>query len=334
MDKGVNVLEQYGVEVKNSSRMKGALLLDTNLGYCLLREFRGSEKHLKLEYEIQKYLRQKDEILVDGIIPNANGQLFCVDRDGQKYYLRQWYIGKDCEIWNQDMLCEAVRTLAVFHQSVAGFARHTEEPTEEKQSLEGESQGILTEFERHNQELKRCRSYIRKRKRKNEFECLVLESFEKFYQRGLALTEGCRETGIFRLEQEASDAGDMMHGAFNYHNIFFVGKRGFLTNFEHCKCGLQIRDLYHFLRKVLEKYNWDDTLGKKMLESYQQIRPLSSKEQDYIKTCLSYPEKYWKIVSHYYNSGKSWIPDKDIEKLKVVIRQDAERERFLSALAF
>ena len=47
---------------------------------------------------------------------------------------------------------------------------------------------------------------------------------------------------------------------------------------------------------------------------------------------MHHPEKYWKIVSHYYNTGKSWIPDKDIEKLKIVIRQEDQKERFLRSL--
>ena len=31
-----------------------------------------------------------------------------------------------------------------------------------------------------------------------------------------------------------------------------------------------------------------------------------------------YPEKYWKIINQYNNGKKSWIPDKNVEKLQAV----------------
>ena len=33
------------------------------------------------------------------------------------------------------------------------------------------------------------------------------------------------------------------------------------------------------------------------------------------RNIISYPEKFWKIVNFYYNTGKAWIPEKNMEKL-------------------
>ena len=47
---------------------------------------------------------------------------------------------------------------------------------------------------------------------------------------------------------------------------------------------------------------------------------------------LSYPEKLWKIVNFYYNSGKAWIPEKNQEKLDRLLEQEAARKKFLKLL--
>ena len=47
---------------------------------------------------------------------------------------------------------------------------------------------------------------------------------------------------------------------------------------------------------------------------------------------MSYPEKLWKIVNFYYNSGKSWIPEKNQEKLDRLLEQEAARKKFLKLL--
>ena len=49
-------------------------------------------------------------------------------------------------------------------------------------------------------------------------------------------------------------------------------------------------------------------------------------------TAPVYPEKLWKIVNFYYNSGKAWIPEKNQEKLDRLLEQEAARKKFLKLL--
>lgn len=54
-------------------------------------------------------------------------------------------------------------------------------------------------------------------------------------------------------------------------------------------------------------------------------------KDDYIQLYyrLLYPEKFWKIVNFYYNSGKAWIPDKNLEKLEKICEQEQQKTEFL-----
>ena len=48
-DKGLSVLEQYGLEAAAVYRGRGALICDTKEGMVLIREFYGTQK--RLEYQ-------------------------------------------------------------------------------------------------------------------------------------------------------------------------------------------------------------------------------------------------------------------------------------------
>ncbi len=78
-------------------------------------------------------------------------------------------------------------------------------------------------------------------------------------------------------------------------------------NFEKCQADGPVRDLYLLLRKLLEKSEWDAEWGRVLLAAYESVRPLKPYERQDLFYRLSYPEKLWKIVNFYYNSGKAWI---------------------------
>ena len=330
-DKGIAVLEQYGIQVKKSSRAKGAFLLDTDNGYYLIKEFRGTVKHLELEERLLKEVSDNSSLYVDYPIRNKAGNLLSEDLAGTKYILKKWYLAKDCEVRNVQMLYKAVSALAVFHNTSAEFMKMEDKENDEKNF--NAVKVLSEEFEKHNRELRRCRNFIRRKNRKNEFELMVLNSFNRFYDRAAALASECSVESYVEMAKKAADKGSMIHGAFNYHNILLCDDGAFLTNFEHCKSDIQMKDLYDFLRKVMEKHGWNRELGHKLISEYSKVRKISNTELNFLRICLSYPEKYWKILSHYYNSGKAWIPDKDIEKLKTVIRQDGDREKFIHSLS-
>ena len=66
-----------------------------------------------------------------------------------------------------------------------------------------------------------------------------------------------------------------------------------------------------------------------MLTAYGEERPLSEGDYDQLYYRLRYPEKFWKIVNFYYNSGKAWIPDRNMEKLEKLLAQEPEKNKFL-----
>ena len=190
------------------------------------------------------------------------------------------------------------------------------------------------EYEKHNRELKKVRRFLREKSQKNDFEIYLLQYYDRFMEKALEVTERwkryCRSA-----REEAEDsaaAGVWCHGDYQYHNLLLTENDVCVINFEKCICDSQIRDLYLFLRKLLEKNNWAPSVGNGLLEAYQRQRPLSKGELSQLYYRLAYPEKFWKIVNFYYNTGKSWIPGRNMEKFDKLLRQEKEKELFLDTL--
>lgn len=84
--------------------------------------------------------------------------------------------------------------------------------------------------------------------------------------------------------------------------------------------------------KAFGKSEWDAEWGRVLLAAYESVRPLKPYERQDLFYRLSYPEKLWKIVNFYYNSGKAWIPEKNQVKLDRLLEQEAARKKFLKLL--
>jgi hypothetical protein len=69
-----------------------------------------------------------------------------------------------------------------------------------------------------------------------------------------------------------------------------------------------------------------------MLEAYQAIRPVPAEEWQLLHLMLIYPEKFWKVANHYYNNRKSWIPEKNMQKLLQTMEQAKKKEESIKML--
>ena len=188
---------------------------------------------------------------------------------------------------------------------------------------------VMAEYEKRNRELRRIRKFLLGRSQKTWFEISLLGCFDQFYDQAREAQEG------WKTYQNAAQREDRLaycHGDYQYHNILLDQKNWYLINFERCIKDDPVRDLHLLLRKLLEKSGWSAQLGEKLLREYERIRPLSAISRIDLYYRLSYPEKFWKIANFYYNSGKAWIPGKNLEKLEKLLSQETEKKAFLETV--
>ena len=188
------------------------------------------------------------------------------------------------------------------------------------------------DYEKHNRELKRARRFLKQRSQKTWFEIRLSGVIDPFLEEARSLSEEWKAIETSQLAQTQSEIFCFCHGDYQYHNILKQDRGFFLVNFEKCQADGPVRDLYLLLRKLLEKSGWNADLGMALLSAYESVRPLTTLERQDLFYRMSYPEKLWKIVNFYYNSGKAWIPGKNMEKLDLLLEQEPARKRFLKML--
>lgn len=321
-DRAIGLLENYDIEVKNTGKGRGAIWCDTNKGILVLKEYKGDVNKLPLIDKIQNIIN--DSIETDQLVKSKENELYVKDTDATVYILKQQKEGHECNYKNEDEVLAAFQEMALVH------TRMTVPRDEDLSKLPYHS--YIEEMQRHTNECKHVKNYLRKLKKKTEFEKALYKEYDYFYDKAVEVTERASFLNQDNLKNEVEDKGYFYHGDYQYHNILVGNDRMSIINFERLGKGSGVRDLYLLFRKIAEKSSWSSFLCDKMIDSYIEKRELLCSERDELILRLEYPEKFWKIVNYYYNSKKSWIPDRNQEKLDILITQEKAKERCIKNL--
>lgn len=324
-DWGMSVLSQYPVTLRTTKKVRGALLCDTKEGLYLLQEYRGTQTRLTAEAALLSYLTENGMVHTDQIIKNEKEELLSKNEDGTGYVLKVWYPWPECNVNSVGDLGQAVNSLARLHVYMRRMPAGTMEITASQSDR-------LLQYEKHNRELRRVCAYLARKKKKSVLEQFIQKSFESMYRQAAAVEKEIASSERQALEVQAKKEGHLIHGAYHQHNVLIGPGQTAAVNFEQFRIGCQIEDLYQFLRKIMEKHNWNKELGKRLLHEYCRIQNLSQEELQLLGFMIAYPEKYWKQVNFYFNNSKSWISEKNIEKIKKAVEQTTVRTAFSELL--
>lgn len=329
-ENALEVLEQYELEVLRTWRGRGVYFVETPEGLYLLKEHRSSEEKMERLAMLLGAMENVDFFRTDVPVRSREGNFIVKDSEETCYLLKKWKDGRECEPKSELDVCRSLEGLAIFHTKAKGIWEFSSE--EERQKYEGTN--LVTEMEKRTRELGKVQKFIRRKQKKSAFESAYLEVVPAYLTQGWDIARKMYESGYEDLRKEAIDQGRICHGEYTQHNVLFDRRELILTNFEHAHLNLQCVDLALFLRKIMEKQGWKIYQGEKFLRAYEIVRPLEERERLILALRLSYPEKLWKLANHYYHSNKAWIPAKHLEKLKIFVNQQKERERFVQKVIY
>lgn len=334
----LEILEQYNIKINGTRKVRGAFFCDTNEGTMLLKETKMSDRRAPFFYKMLLQLRDAGGFQVELPVKNKEEALISTSKDGTRYMLKRWFVGRECEVRKEkEMIC-AAKKLASLHKMM-------QYKEEQEACAICAGRHLKEEILCHNREMKKVRSYIRNKVKKGKFEYLYLQYFEKMFEQAQRTIDSLENSSYETLYRESIEQKKLVHGDYNYHNILILpeklqenvhseekGEELAVIGFEHFCMDVQVQDLYYFLRKVLEKYHWDVRMGDALLKAYDSVRPLSEAELEFLAIRLSYPEKFWKTASGYYRSNKAWTSEKNVEKLFGTITETEEKMRLLKNL--
>ena len=320
-DRAVSLLDQYEIEVNRTWKGRGAILCESDQGLLIMKEYAGPVEKVKFQDYLLKHIKESGAVRVESILRTKEGEMIVYDQDRVAYIVKTYCEGRECNHRDQQECGQAVRTLANLHKvsDLSGYEILQEQPVCH----------IEKEYEKHNRELKKVRKFLREKSQKTDFEIYLMKHYDYFLDIALQITE---ELQYYAYEEDSYEFPIVCHGDYQYHNIIQTEAGTVLINFEKCVRDYPVRDLYLFLRKLLEKNNWSQTLGDMLLESDTRERPLTDRDYSQLYYRFAYPEKFWKIVNFYYNTGKAWIPDRNMEKIEKLFAQEREKQLFLESI--
>ncbi len=354
-DRIISILDNYDMTVLRTWKGRSAILCETEKGIRILREYTGPKDKLCVLEAVTEQLKEAG-FLTDCIMRNKDGELCSYDRDHTAYIVKEYREGRECSVTDSADCVSAVKQLAGIHKvfripqpeqirpwrvSPCGDAGMD---SSEDCAAEGTGQSEaarpfrfrmfspVQEYERYNKELKRIWKHLRDKSTKTDFEVFLLQNYGFFMDQAAKVLERIRNSGSEEYYRHQAELGALCHGDFQHHNILFTQSGIFIMNYEKCLQDIQIRDFYLFFRKIMEKNNWNPSIGEQLLDGYDSVRSIDRQETEQLYYRLSYPEKFRKVVSYYYNSGKSWIPGKNREKLERLLAQEQARQNFLKTL--
>ncbi len=320
-DKELGIWDKYDLNVIRTYKGRQSIICETDKGLKLIKELSCHSQKIEFQSQVKSLLKNSGAYQIDYFVKNIEGDIITKDKDEISYIMKEWFDGREIDVRNRNEIAVAVKILAMIHiKMVFGDSEITQNHRYED---------LMMEFDKHNKELKKVRNFIRDKNKKTDYEICFINVFEMFREDGIKAVERLEASKYNELKADAALNGCVCHGDYNQHNILITKGLPAITNFDRCRVGVQIGDLYNFMRKILEKNNWDIELGKAMIHNYNEVRMLSEDEFENLLIRFIYPEKFWKIANHYYNSNKAWTPVKNIEKLQILADQNKNKWKFM-----
>jgi spore coat protein I len=333
-EKSLEVLKQYDLDVKKIVRGRGGIILGTQNGVKLFLECVRNDRYYEREDAITSAVAENGFGKVDTYVRNGSGGLISADEEGRHFVVKNWFDGRECNVKDINDLCNSVRVLARLHNVLENVSLDSaqEMPVAMLSAEEKNETPMRETYKKHMKELKLAGNYLKNKKSKSGFEQIAYKNIEHFYAEARNAVDMMCSAQLDRRFMQAKADGEISHGSFNYHNILFEGDVAAVTNFDHYKVECRISDLYQFMRKIMEKYDWDILLAYKMIDEYDKIRSISDEDLEVLRALFAFPEKFWKVMNYYFNSNKAWIPPKTIEKLEKAVAQNDKRMKFLETV--
>ncbi|MBO4996773.1 MAG: hypothetical protein J6D02_02110 [Lachnospira sp.] len=367
MEKLEELFGCYDLPVKRVFRGRKMLMCETmDKGLYGITATKASVHRLEREYLVKDYLNRQGFTALDQLCRNREGSFITEDKYHTSYVVKHFFVGKELSIDSLEEVEEGAYNLALLHNKAEGMLLWLKEEEERikkqlRQKIEEEQEetarqvmeqkfsrihyfetedGIKEQegvnayewmkqrFLKKNRELKRIGEYMKKNGNKGSFG----EQYNRYSS--MFIKEG--QKAFLELEQRMKDQQELKrlkygfcHGNYQHHNVLKTEEGWATIGMEQFHFAPQILDLYDYLRKVLEKNHYTPSYAHAIISGYGRVICLTKTDCETLFLLLQYPEKFWKISNHYYNSKKTWVPPKTVEKLSKVVEQDQEKARFL-----
>lgn len=315
LSREINLYETYGLHVEKTGRGRGGTIYHCREGVFLLKPYPASEKRGEVLYRILSDW-EKQGLETDVFIRSKEDKIPVMDGYQNIFVLRKWFDGAESDVMNEEEVLAGVRKLVEFQELVAGYVLPED-------CVFSVSKTTKEQLIKHTRELQYVHNYIRDKNHKSELEEQLRGVFGDCYRDAKQAIEVMEKT------DEGHCRYQLCHKDYTHHNLIMTKTGVRLVGFDNMMPDSRVGDFAQYLRKVMEKHNWDESFGGTMVQQYVKDGRLSDEEKKDLYARMLYPTRFWKIMNHYGNTRKTGVNLRDREKLDDFLRQEERRQQFL-----
>ena len=166
---------------------------------------------------------------------------------------------------------------------------------------------------------------------KNEFDILFLDNVSKA-KNDLNKCINLLTEGPYNELYAKKDNYVLCHLDLAHHNFIIEDNEINIIDFDYCKLGIKVLDIYNYIVKVIKNYAYNKDILVKIINDYNEIFEISVKEKKVVSALLNYPRDFINISMDYYLKQKSWDEEVFISRFRDKIENDIFRTELLRCL--
>lgn len=310
------ICKGFGLQLKKTMKTRDLILCETNDGIKALKKCNQSMDSLLFMHSVKEHLVKKGFKNIDRYYSTIYNTPY-YEFENEVYTLSNWIEGRACDFENITELYTAIKNLALFHN----VARNLQPIQGSKEK--NEIGKTLYLYEKRSKEIGKLKKRVLKRK-KSEFDLVVLQEHEFFYELSQQAIELLKHSSYFELVKKANQEKTFCHHNYTYHNLL-LGKNDemWVVDFDHCCYEIHLYDIADVIKRKMRKCNWDYQQAVAMIDIYNQYSeyPIGESERKVLCAFFMFPNKFWKLANRYYNSKRGWALKSYMHSLNLLNEQ-------------
>jgi spore coat protein I len=307
------ILDHWGLELYRFEKVRDVYKVYTKKGLKNLKLSPLVPARILFVHQAISHLNQRGFTKMTPLIPTKNGETSVFDQNFA-YSLFDWIEGRQCDYQNKTELTDSMKVLADFHQKSNDF-------TPPMQSNMRDHLGkCLKHFEERYQDLLRFRE-LAHRLPKDQFAVSYLDNVESYLPMAAEAIAKMKKSDYNKLVEQARIRKPFCHGDPAARNFILTpANEVFMIDFDSCRLDLPIMDVIKFTRRVMKKYRWQYPVAKLIIDSYQEVSPLTSSELTVMKAVFFFPQKFWRLAIRYFDQHAAYGPERLLRKFQKFVR--------------
>lgn len=323
MMRELEIERQFNIKIEKIKPNKGVYRLKTNKGIKCLKRINYGIQKLCFVYGAKEHLRNNGFSYVDKYNLNVEEEPYALVNE-DIYTLSEWIDGRECDFHNDDDIVKASKALANMHIASKGY----DPPENSKLKTDLGRWPYL--MEKRVKALYKMRDMCRKKNKKSDFDLNYIKNVELYKELGQRAINILGSSKYGELCEIAEEEKSFCHHDYTYHNIIIDKEENInIIDFDYCKREVRVYDISNFITKVLKRRQWDINCAKLIIDSYNEVSPLSEEEYRVLFAFLLFPQRFWRLGNRYYYNEVNWAKNTFNRKIESLISEREEYMKFI-----